>query len=179
MLFQETPLPGVFVIEIEPIRDERGFFARAWCAGQLGKRGLSTHIAQVNTACSTLAGTLRGMHFQAAPHGEVKIAQCARGAAYDVALDLRPDSPTFCRSFGIELSGENFKALYIPEGCAHGYLTLEDNTVVAYSTSVEYAPKSATGVRFDDPAFGIQWPRKAGIVSKADRAWPDFKGASP
>ena len=176
MLFQETTIPGAFVIELEPIRDERGFFARTWCATQFAKRGLSTTIAQVNTALSAAAGTLRGMHYQAAPHAEVKIAHCPRGAAYDVVLDLRPDSPQYRRWFGLELSEQNFRALYIPEGCAHGYLTLEPDTVLTYSTSVEYAPKSAAGVRFDDPAFGIHWPRAASVVSKADSAWPAFAG---
>ncbi|MEP7242481.1 MAG: dTDP-4-dehydrorhamnose 3,5-epimerase family protein [Gammaproteobacteria bacterium] len=176
MKFEETSIPGAFVIDLEPIRDDRGFFARSWCATQFAKHGLSTTITQVNTALSVAAGTLRGMHFQAAPHAEVKVVQVPRGSAYDVVLDLRPDSPQYRRWFGLELSEQNFRALYIPEGCAHGYITLEPDTVLTYSTSVDYAPKSAAGVRFDDPAFGIHWPRAASVVSSADRAWPAFAG---
>jgi dTDP-4-dehydrorhamnose 3,5-epimerase len=174
MLFQESRVHGAFLIELERITDDRGFFARAWCSEQFGKRGLSQKIVQVNTALSHRAGTLRGMHFQRAPHAEVKVVQVPRGAAYDVVLDLRPESPSYCQWEGFELTGENFRALYIPEGCAHGYLTLDDETVLTYSTSVSFQSSAATGVRYDDPAFGIQWPRAASVISKADQNWPDY-----
>jgi dTDP-4-dehydrorhamnose 3,5-epimerase len=174
MLFQETDVAGAFVLEIQPIKDDRGFFGRTWCREELAKRGLADGIAQINTAVSLKAGTLRGMHFQLAPHAEVKIVQCTRGRVYDVALDLRPASATFKRWAAVELSDRNYRSFYIPEGCAHGYLTLEDDAVLTYSTSRPYAPQHARGVRFDDPAFAIQWPAAAQVISAADRNWPDF-----
>lgn len=174
MLFRETEVAGAFVVEIEPIRDDRGFFGRSWCRAEFAKRGLSDTIAQINTAVSVREGTLRGMHYQLAPHAEVKIVQCTRGSVYDVAVDLRPASPTFKRWAAVELSGTNYRTFYIPEGCAHGYLTLEDDVVLTYSTSAAYAPQHARGVRFDDAAFGIQWPGTVQVISAADRAWPIF-----
>jgi dTDP-4-dehydrorhamnose 3,5-epimerase len=174
MQFTATPVAGAFVIELKRIADERGFFARQWCQELLAQRGLSDRIAQINTANSSKAGTLRGMHFQRAPHSEVKIVHCPRGAVFDVVVDLRPDSPSYCRWHGVELSGDNYRALYIPEGCAHGYLTLRDDTVLTYSTSHPYAPAAAAGVMYNDPAFGIQWPAPIQLVSGPDRAWPVF-----
>jgi dTDP-4-dehydrorhamnose 3,5-epimerase len=175
MLYQETPLPGVIVVDLEQIRDERGFFARSWCAEQFASKGLSNRIAQINTAHNALAGTLRGMHYQREPHAEVKVVHCPYGAVFDVALDLRPTSPAFGHWFGLELSGDNHRALYIPEGCAHGYITLRDNSGLTYTTSQRYEPTSATGVRFDDPQFAISWPMAPTIVSAADRGWTKFR----
>ena len=174
MLFQETDIAGAFVVEIKRIVDDRGFFGRTWCTEEFRKRGLSDTIVQINTGVSTRAGTLRGMHYQAAPHAEVKIVQCTRGTVYDVAVDLRRESQTFKRWAAVELSDQNYRAFYIPEGCAHGYLTLSDDAVLTYMTSKSYAPAAAKGVRFDDPAFGIQWPGEIRVVSTADRNWPDF-----
>lgn len=174
MLFQETDIAGAFVVEIKRIADDRGFFGRAWCSEEFRKRGLSDTIVQINTGVSTRAGTLRGMHYQLAPHAEVKVVQCTRGAVYDVAVDLRPESPTFKRWAAVELSDQNYRTFYIPEGCAHGYLTLSDDAVLTYTTSKSYAPTAAKGVRFDDPAFGIQWPGNIRVISTADRNWPDF-----
>ncbi|HWL64106.1 MAG TPA: dTDP-4-dehydrorhamnose 3,5-epimerase family protein [Steroidobacteraceae bacterium] len=174
MKFTALPVAGVHLIQQERREDERGFFARLWCERELRERGLDARVAQINTQVSRLAGTLRGMHFQTGAHAEVKIARCLRGAAFDVAIDLRPGSPTFRRWVGATLSGENGDMLYLPEGCAHGYLTLLPDTEMMYFASVPYAPAAATGVRFDDPAFAIDWPREVSVVSAADRAWPDF-----
>ena len=178
MDFSPAGIPGSFVIDIRPIKDERGFFARTWCADELRAQGLVGEIAQINTALSHAKGTLRGMHLQAPPHGEAKIVSCQAGRVFDVVVDLRPDSPSYCQWRGFELSAENFRMLYIPEGCAHGYQTLEDNCVLSYTTSERYAPDSATGVRFDDPAFAVDWPLPPSVVSKADSSWPEFKVAS-
>jgi len=170
--FISTNVDGAFVIEPEPRRDERGYFARVWCARELTDRGLAAAIAQINTGVSPHRGTLRGLHFQAAPHAEVKIARCVRGAVFDVVVDLRRASPTFGRWHGVELTAENARQLYVPEGCAHGYLTLVEDTELVYSTTHAYAPAAAGGVRFDDPAFGIAWPFAPALVSAADRTWP-------
>lgn len=177
MIFTQTRLPGAFVVSLEPRRDERGFFARQWCADEFARAGLDTRIAQINTARSTSAGTLRGLHFQAAPHAEAKLVRCTRGAAFDVIVDLRPGSPTFCRWLGAELDAESGRMLYVPEGCAHGYLTLVPGTDLAYQASAPYAPESARGVRYDDPAFGIEWPRAIEVISRQDASWPRFAGA--
>ena len=178
MNFTRTKIEGVFVIELEPRRDERGFFARQWCAEEFARAGLDTRIAQINTARSVVCGTLRGMHFQRAPHAEVKLVRCASGAVFDVALDLRAHSPTFRQWFGVELDSESGRMLYLPEGCAHGYLTLRPGTDLVYQSSVPYAPTSATGVRHDDPAFGIEWPQPVSVISRQDLDWPDFPSAA-
>jgi len=175
MEFQPCAVSGAFVILPQPRADDRGSFARAWCANELARYGLVDHVAQVNVAQNHRAGTLRGMHYQQAPHGEVKIVRCNRGTAFDVVLDLRPSSPSYKRWFGVELSETNGRMLYVPEGCAHGYQTLSDGTEVMYFTSAFYAPAAATGVRYDDPAFGIEWPRAVTALSEQDRGWPDFK----
>ncbi|MBL8513004.1 MAG: dTDP-4-dehydrorhamnose 3,5-epimerase family protein, partial [Betaproteobacteria bacterium] len=154
--------------------DERGYFSRVWCQDELSRQGLNAGLSQVNTALSALQGTLRGMHFQVAPHAEVKIARCLRGAAFDVVLDLRPDSPAFRRWFGLLLTPQSGEMLYIPEGCAHGYLTMADDTELLYFSSVPYAPAAARGVCHDDPAFGIRWPADVRVISQADRSWPAF-----
>jgi dTDP-4-dehydrorhamnose 3,5-epimerase len=169
--FTPAAVAGAFEIELE----KRGWFARAWCEREFATQGLSTTITQVNVGTSTKAGTLRGMHYQLEPHAEVKLARCARGAVYDVAVDLRPASPTFRRWHGCELSAANGRMLYVPEGCAHGYLTLTDDAELTYFTSVAYAPDAARGVRHDDPAFSIAWPRGVTTISSQDAAWPDFR----
>jgi dTDP-4-dehydrorhamnose 3,5-epimerase len=158
MRFVQTDIQGAFLIEPERRVDERGFFARMFCEKTLADRGLVGSLCQVNTGFSPSAGTLRGLHYQEDPHAEVKIMRCVRGAAYDVVVDLRPDSPTFKRWFGAELTADNGRLLYAPEGTAHGYLTLTDDAELLYMTSRPYAPQAARGVRFDDPAFAIAWP---------------------
>ncbi len=175
MKFTPTGIEGTYVIDLEKRADDRGYFARAWCEGEFARQGLNTRIAQVNVGVSTRAGTLRGMHYQLAPHAEAKLARCARGAVYDVAVDLRPESPTFRRWHGCELSAENGRMLYVPEGCAHGYLTLTDDSELMYFTSVPYAPDAARGVRHDDPAFSIAWPVPVKTISPQDAAWPEFR----
>ena len=174
MIVEETPLAGAYIVEIERREDARGFFARAWCGEELAAAGLDTRISQINVGFSHRRGTLRGLHFQRAPHAEVKFVRCTAGAVYDVIVDLRRDSATHCRWLGIELSAENHRQLYVPEGFAHGYQTLTDAAEICYAASVPYAPESATGVRFDDPAFGIEWPEPATTISEVDRTWPDY-----
>ncbi|HET9473567.1 MAG TPA: dTDP-4-dehydrorhamnose 3,5-epimerase [Steroidobacteraceae bacterium] len=175
MLFTATPLDGVFVIDLKKITDERGFFARGWCRDTLAANGLNPNQTQLNVGFSHRRGTLRGLHFQKAPHAEVKIVRCTRGAVFDVAVDLREDSATRGQWFGVELSADNHKQLYVPEGFAHGYQTLEEDSEIEYSTTHVYAAASAGGVRYDDPAFGIRWPLPVSVISDADRKWASFK----
>lgn len=174
MIFTETPLGGAFMVEPERIHDERGFFARTWCRREFEARGLSPCFAQCNLSFNDKAGTLRGMHFQAAPHAEAKLIRCTRGSIHDVIIDLRPDSPTFKRHFGATLTFENHRMLYVPEGFAHGFFTLEDGTEVFYQMSDFYEPSCAQGVRWDDPNFGIRWPGEVRVISEKDRSYPDF-----
>jgi dTDP-4-dehydrorhamnose 3,5-epimerase len=174
--FAPGSIGGSWIVDLEPRRDERGYFARAWCAQEFAAHGLLTRVAQVNTAVSPVEGTLRGMHFQDPPHAEVKVVRCTRGAVYDVIVDLRPDSPTHRKWLGVELGAENGRTLYVPEGCAHGYITLAPDTELMYFTSQPYAPGAAGGVRFDDPAFDIRWPRPPALVSDQDRGWPLYTG---
>jgi dTDP-4-dehydrorhamnose 3,5-epimerase len=178
MIIAKTAIPGVCVLELEPRRDERGYFARQWCAEEFTRAGLNPAVSQINLARSTATGTLRGVHYQITPHAEVKFVRCTRGAVYDVAVDLRADSPTFRRWFGIELDAESGRMLYIPEGCGHGFLTLMPETDLVYQASVPYAPGSARGVRHDDPAFAIEWPAPIRVISQQDRGWPDFLGGA-
>jgi dTDP-4-dehydrorhamnose 3,5-epimerase len=176
MRFVPLELPGAYVVELEPVRDERGYFARTWSREELSAAGLNPLVAQCSTSRSERAGTLRGMHFQHPPHAEAKLVRCTRGAIFDVIVDLRPESPTHCRWVGAELTEENGKAMYVPEGFAHGFQTLTDGVDVLYMISVPYAPEAAAGVRWDDPAFGIDWPSAAGrTISDRDRAWPDYR----
>jgi dTDP-4-dehydrorhamnose 3,5-epimerase len=176
MLFSETDIDGAFLIEPEPRVDDRGFFARMFCTAELAERGLAGNISQVNTGFSPRAGTLRGLHFQLAPHAEVKIARCLRGSVFDVAVDLRDGSPTYKRWTGHVLSADNGKLLYVPAGCAHGYLTLLPDTELMYFTSAPYAPAAGRGIRYNDPAFAIEWPAKVEVISTADSSWPAFAG---
>jgi len=174
--FTPTALPGAYVVELEPLRDERGFFARSWDAEEFRSHGLNAHLSQCSVSWNDKAGTLRGMHYQAAPHGEAKLVRCTRGAIYDVIVDLRPESGAYTRWFGVELSADNRTALYLPEGLAHGFQTLRDDSEVFYQISVPFHAESSRGVRWDDPAFGIQWPATPQrILSQRDRAYPDFR----
>jgi dTDP-4-dehydrorhamnose 3,5-epimerase len=174
MIFTAGRISGSYIIDVERRSDERGFFARSWCEKEFAAHGLSARIMQINIGVSPRAGTLRGLHFQLPPFEEVKVVSCPRGAAYDVVVDLRSGSPTFGQWMAVELNGENARMLYVPEGCAHGYLTLFADSQVQYLTSQAYASEAARGVRFDDPAFAIEWPRQPDVVSLADRNWPLF-----
>ena len=174
MIFKETMLAGVVEIHLDPLSDERGFFARSWCEKEFELRGLHPRLAQCNVSFNVRKGTLRGIHYQAEPYPEAKIVRCTQGAIYDVAVDLRPQSATFRRWVAAVLTAENRRMLYIPEGCAHGLLTLMDNTEVFYQMSEFYYPELARGVRFDDPAFEIDWPEKIEVISERDRNCPDF-----
>ena len=174
MEFRQTELPGVYLIEPQRLADERGFFARTFCARELGERGLATEIAQSSVSFNPTQGTLRGMHYQAAPHGETKIIRCTRGAIWDCLIDLRPDSPTYKRWVGERLTADNHKLFYVPEGIAHGFLTLEPDSEVFYEISTFYVPEAARGVRWDDPAFGIEWPGEPRLLSERDRTYPNF-----
>lgn len=176
MKFHQTELAGAYVIEIEPRADERGFFARTWCQQELQQHGLNTNVVQANMSYNTAKGTLRGMHYQVAPYAETKLVRCTRGAIYDVIVDLRPDSPTFARWIGVELTADNRRALYVPEGFAHGFITLEDNTDVMYQVTAFYTPGAEGGLRYDDPAFGITWPRPVTVISDKDQSWAPFAG---
>lgn len=174
MIFDPAKLAGAFVVEPERLEDGRGFFARTWCRREFEMHGLATRWVQCNISFNQSKGTLRGMHYQAAPHGEAKLVRCTMGSIYDVIIDLRPESPTFMDHYAVVLSAQNRKALYVPEGIAHGFQTLEDNTEVFYQMSEFYVPESARGIRWDDPAFAIQWPPDARTISEKDRAYPDF-----
>lgn len=175
MKFDPLPVQGAWLIQQERRSDDRGYFARVWCQQELAKAGLLNRIEQINTGFSPKAGTLRGMHYQLPPHAEVKIARVTRGAAFDVVVDLRQDSPTYGRWAGVRLSADEGQQVYVPEGCAHGYLTLEDNTELVYTASTGYAPAAARGVRHDDPRFAIEWPAPVCVISDQDRGWPDHR----
>jgi dTDP-4-dehydrorhamnose 3,5-epimerase len=174
MIFQETKLKGAFSIEIEPIVDERGFFARSFCQKEFNAHRLPIQIAQTNISYNKKRGTIRGMHYQVSPYEEAKIVSCLRGSIYDVIIDLRQKSPTFQQWISSELSAENHKMLFIPEGFAHGFQTLEDNTEVFYLMSEFYHPEAARGIRFDDPIFRIKWPLEHSTVSSKDCSYPFF-----
>ena len=174
MRFHPLSIPGAWLIEPEPAADERGFFARTFCARQFADRGLEIAIVQCGVSFNLRRGTLRGMHYQAAPHEEAKLVRCTRGAVYDVIADLRPGSPSFKQWVSTELSADNRRVLYIPEGCAHGFQTLIDDAEVSYEISAFYYPESARGVRWDDPAFRFHWPLPVEAMSERDRLFPDF-----
>jgi dTDP-4-dehydrorhamnose 3,5-epimerase len=176
MLFKETELKGAYVIEIEQKRDERGFFARSFCEKEFAEHNLKLVIRQSNISYNKKTGTLRGMHYQVAPYEETKLVSCVIGVIYDVIIDLRLDSATYCKWFAIKLSVQNYTSLYIPEGFAHGFQTLADDTVVLYQMSEFYHPESARGIRWDDRSFGISWPILPCIISGKDSGYPDFKG---
>lgn len=175
MKFHSTTLPDVWLIEPEALVDERGFFARTWCLSEFAKHGLVTDLAQCSISFNSQAGTLRGLHFQTAPHAETKVVRCTRGAIWDVAVDLRPESATYCRWFAAELSADNHRMLYIPAGFAHGFQTLAADSEVFYQISTPYHRASAAGVRWDDPAFGIEWPNTTGrVMSPRDAAFENY-----
>jgi len=172
LIFTETQLKGAFIIDIEPIEDERGLFARSWCREEFEAHSLNPELAQCNISFNKKKGTLRGMHYQKPPHEEAKLVRCTLGAIFDVIIDLRPDSPTCKQWVGEKLTAQNRKMLYIPEGFAHGFMTLEDDTEVFYQMSTPYVPESAAGVRWDDPEFNIHWPGLEGyIISNRDRSF--------
>jgi len=175
MKFVPTPIPGAYVIELERIEDDRGFFARSWCADEFVARGLSGQVSQCSVSGNSRRGTLRGLHYQAQPHAETKLVRCTRGVIYDVVVDLRRDSPTFSKWTGIELSGRNGLALYIPASCAHGFVTLADESDVLYMISDPYVPQAARGVRWDDEDIGIKWPLEPLVLSPRDAALPRLR----
>jgi len=174
MIFTETPLKGAFIIEPEPRVDFRGFFARTWCQRECLAHGINPAMVQCSISFNKRKGTLRGLHYQAAPFEETKLVRCTMGAIYDVIVDLRPHSTTFMQHFAVILSADNRKMLYIPEGLAHGFQALEDNTEVSYQMSEFYHPEAARGVRWKDPAFGIPWPIPDPILLDRDNNYPDF-----
>ena len=174
MIFHETKLPGVFEIYIESNADERGFFARTWCQKEFEARGLNGRLVQCSISFNTKKGTLRGMHYQAAPYAETKLVGCGRGSIYDVVVDLRPQSPSFKKWVGVVLASERRNMIYVPKGCAHGFLTLEDESEVSYQMSEFWNAESSRGVRWDDSAFGIAWPERVVVISERDRTYADF-----
>ena len=175
MIFHETRLPGVFEIQVEAKSDERGFFARTWCQREFEEHGLNPKLVQCSVSFNERKGTLRGMHYQTMPRCEAKLVRCTKGAIHDVVLDLRAQSPTFKQSVGLILTPEKRNMVYVPEGCAHGFLTMEDETEVFYQMSEFYCPEAAKGVRWNDPAFQIIWPANVEVISERDRTYPDFK----
>jgi dTDP-4-dehydrorhamnose 3,5-epimerase len=174
MIFTETKLKDAYIIEIKKIGDERGFFGRSWCKKEMEEQGLNGSIVNINTSLSKFKGTLRGLHFQIAPYQECKMIRCTRGAIYDMIVDLRPESPTFLKWFGEELTMDNHKALYSPDGFAQGFITLTDDAEITYFTTQFYAPGKDRGVRYNDPQFGIQLPLQPVVISEKDQNWPDF-----
>jgi dTDP-4-dehydrorhamnose 3,5-epimerase len=172
MKFHETELKGAFIIEPEKREDERGFFARSWCQREFEQHGLVPTVVQANISCNRKKGTLRGMHYQAAPHEETKLVRCTRGAIYDVIVDVRPESPTFRKWIGVELTARNYKMLYVPEGFAHGFQTLADDTEVVYQVTQFYTPGAERGIRWNDPAIQIEWPEAVHSISEKDANWP-------
>ena len=176
MIFNKTKLDGAHIVEMESIRDRRGFFARAWCSKEFEAHGLISQFVQANLTYSPKRGTIRGLHYQIAPHQEVKLVRCTRGATYDVIVDLRPESPTYKQWLAIELTADNHKMIYIPAGFAHGYQILVDDTEVFYQVGQFYAPECERGARWNDPAFGVEWPMTSPLIlSDKDKNWPDYQ----
>lgn len=175
MKFTPTPLRGLYIVELEKNGDPRGFFARSYDDNEFKELGLKDRLVQANVSYSEERGTIRGLHFQKPPYAEAKLVRCTRGALYDVALDLRPDSPTYKQWFGVELTAENHKQFYVPEGFAHGFITLENATEAFYLVSEYYHPEAEGGIRYDDPAFQIKWPIPVKVISDKDKTWPDFQ----
>lgn len=174
MILHSTPLAGVTVVEMQPRGDERGHLARWFCADTFAAAGLELHVAQANLSFNAMRGTLRGLHYQAHPKWEPKLVRCNRGRIFDVAVDLRPDSDSYCRWFAVELDAAGHRALYLPRGCAHGFLTLSDDVEIAYLMGEPYDPDLARGVRWDDPAFAIHWPEPPTMISDRDAGFADF-----
>lgn len=176
MLFNETELKGAFIVDLEQRADNRGFFARTWCQHEFEQQGMVARIVQANMSYNIHKGTLRGMHFQNAPYMETKLVRAVRGAIYDVIIDLRADSPTYKRWIGVELTADNRRALFVPEGFGHGFQTLTDDADVMYQVSEFYTPGAEGGLRYNDPAFDIQWPLPVSVISDKDASWADFQG---
>jgi dTDP-4-dehydrorhamnose 3,5-epimerase len=172
MIFHETAIPGPVVIDLERRGDERGYFARAWCEKEFAAHGITTGFVQANMSVSRSKGTLRGLHLQFAPHREAKLVRCVRGALYDVAVDARPESPTFGKWVGVELTAESHRMIFVPEGFAHGFQTLADDSEAHYMVSAFYAPGAEGGIRYDDPELGIAWPLPVSAMSEKDQKWP-------
>jgi len=172
--FHETELQGAFIIELDRMTDQRGFFARSWCRKEFEDHGLVPDVVQANVSYNHVAGTLRGMHYQISPYEETKLIRCTRGALYDVIVDLRPGSPTHKKWIGVELTQDNYRMLYVPASFAHGFITLQDATEAAYFVTEAYTPGAERGLRWNDPAFGIVWPRAVDVISDKDAAWPDY-----
>jgi len=177
MIFTPTALTGATIVDIEPRQDERGFFARAWCQNEFEAQGLNGRLAQTNLSYNKKKGTLRGMHYQVPPHAEAKLMRCTRGAIWDMIVDLRPTSSTYRQSLGIELTADNHRMLYVPEGFAHGFITLVDETEVTYQVSEFYTPGAERGVRWNDPALCLEWPIAMQVISEKDAHWPDLAAA--
>lgn len=175
MKFLETKLDGVFEIDLDLNVDERGFFARSWCEREFGNQGLESKLVQCSISLNHRKNTLRGIHYQEAPFAETKLVRCTAGSVYDVVLDLRRESPSFKQWFGIFLSAENRKSIYIPKGCGHGFLTLTDDAEILYQMSEFYHPEGARGVRWNDPSFHVLWPENVEVISERDRTYPDFE----
>jgi dTDP-4-dehydrorhamnose 3,5-epimerase len=178
MIFTESPLPGAFLIDMAPIADERGFFARAYCAEEFAAKGLGIELRQCSVSHNTRKGTLRGLHYQKAPHEEHKLVRCTAGAIFDVIVDVRPRSPHYRRWFGTQLTAENRRSLFIPPGFAHGFITLSDDTEVYYMISVPHAPAYGQGFRWNDPAFAIEWPLPPSVISPRDASYPLLDAAA-
>ena len=176
MTFTETRIPGAWIVDIAPIRDDRGLFAMTWLPAEFRARGLDAALAQCNLAWNDKRGTLRGLHFQREPHAQAKLVRCTRGAVHDVIVDLRPGSPTFRQWAGVELTQDNRRMLYIPGGLAHGYITMTDDAEVFYQASSPWEPKAEAGVRWNDPAFGITWPAEPVVISERDANWALISG---
>jgi dTDP-4-dehydrorhamnose 3,5-epimerase len=174
--FTQTAVAGAYLVDIDPFSDDRGLFARIYCASEFEAHGLEPAVVQSNLSVNRLAGTLRGLHYQTAPAEETKLVRCVRGALFDVVVDLRPDSPTYRRWAGAELSADNRRALFVPRGCAHGFQTLLDDTEAIYDVSAAYAPEHEAGAHYADPAFGIEWPLPVSSISDKDRSWPLLDG---
>ena len=176
MFFTETELTGAYIIDLDRREDNRGFFARTWAQEEFEAHGLNSRVVQANLSYNHTRGTIRGMHYQRAPYAETKLVRCVQGAIYDVIIDLRPESATYKRWIGVELTAQNRRALFIPEGFAHGFQTLADNSDVTYQVSEFYTPGAEGGIRYNDPAFEIQWPLEVTVISEKDKQWPDFAG---
>ena len=174
MIFTETKLKGAYIIDIEKRTDDRGFFARAWCQNEFEAQGLVARVVQTNLSYNIRKGTLRGMHYQVAPYAETKLVRCTKGGIYDVIIDLRPDSSTYKQWVGVELTGDNYRMLFVPEGFAHGFQTLADDVEVTYQVSQFYTPGAEGGIRYDDPTFGIEWPLPVQVISDKDQSWPAY-----
>lgn len=174
MIFKETQLQGAYTLDLDELKDDRGFFARAWCQKEFREHGLNSRIVQANLSYNKKKGTLRGMHYQISPYEETKLIRCISGSIYDVIIDLRPESPTYKKWTGVELTAKNRKMLFVPEGFAHGFQTLEDHAEVFYQVSQFYTPGAESGVRYSDPEFAITWPLKVSVISEKDAGWQDY-----